>query len=642
MLLGAALLLDRAFPPDLSRARAVGGEVADRHGRILSVLPAPGGVWRLQTSARDVPPHLLEMLLAAEDRRFWWHPGVDPLALGRAALQWAWRGRVVSGGSTITMQVVRLLEPRPRTLRSKLVEIARALQLEARLGKADILAMWLTLAPQGGNIEGIRAGALAWFGRPARQLDQAEAALLVALARQPTRSRPDRHPEAARRGRDAVLLARAAPAVGSADAGLAAQAPVPLRRHPMPNLAPHFSREVRNGTTTLDAGLQRALERVAADSLRGLPERASIALLLAEAGPREVRALVGGDWQAQGRAGALDLSRAVRSPGSALKPLLYGLAFQEGIVTPATLLADMPRNFGGYAPENFDRGFVGQVTAADALRQSLNLPAVALLQQLGPVRFAGLLKSGGAAPRLPPGADPSLPLALGGVGVTLRDLVGLYAMLADGGRAAPLRLQPGPLGPRPQALEPHAARLIGQVLVQPFPGGGPAGVAWKTGTSWGGRDAWALGFDGRHVAGVWVGRPDGTPLPGATGSRVALPILARVMELVPPAPLTPMRVRPEAPVLAEPGDALRLLFPPPGAVLEQGDLVLRAAGGQRPLTFLVDGAPLPREPARRDMAWTPPGPGLYRVTVLDAQGRAAGATIRVRPDPASSSPGSTR
>ena len=626
------LALDRALPPDLGRVHAVGGEVTDRNGRILSVLPAPGGVWRLHTGVSDVPPHLLAMLTAAEDRRFRWHPGVDPLALARATVQWAWRGRVVSGGSTLTMQVARLLEPRPRTIRSKLLEIARALQLEARFSKNEILGMWLTLAPQGGNLEGIRAGALAWFGRPARQLDGAEAALLVALARQPTRTRPDRHPQAARRARDALLITRAEGAESGADAALARDAPVPSVRQPMPRLAPHLAREIRHGPTTVDAGLQRALERVATDVLRGLPERASVAILLAEAAPREVRAVVGGAWMEQGRAGALDLSRAVRSPGSALKPLLYGLAFQEGVVTPATLISDMPRNFGGYAPENFDRGFVGQITVADALRQSLNLPAVALLHSLGPVRFAGLLKNAGATLRLPAGADPSLPLALGGVGVTLRDMVTLYAMLADGGRAAPLLLRPGVLGPRAQAMEPHAARLVGQVLVQPFPGGGPAGVAWKTGTSWGGRDAWAMGYDARHVAGVWVGRPDGTPLPGATGARLALPILARVMELVPSAPLTGLRVRPQAAPLAEATDQLRLLFPPPGAVVERGDLVLRAAGGQRPLTFLVDGAPLPSEPARRDLAWNPPGPGIYRVTVLDGQGRAAGATIRVRGD----------
>ncbi|MFZ4409993.1 MAG: transglycosylase domain-containing protein, partial [Paracraurococcus sp.] len=194
----ALLTLDHLAPPDLSRLHATGTEILDRDGRTLSVLPAPGGTWRLATTPADVPPHLLDMLIAAEDRRFRWHPGVDPLALSRAAWQWARAGRVVSGGSTLTMQAARLLEPRPRTIGAKAIEILRALQLEARFSKDEILGIWLTLAPMGGNLEGVRAGALAWFGRPAAGLDPAEAALLVAIPRRPEALRPDRHAERAR------------------------------------------------------------------------------------------------------------------------------------------------------------------------------------------------------------------------------------------------------------------------------------------------------------------------------------------------------------------------------------------------------------------------------------------------------------
>ncbi|WP_240048407.1 penicillin-binding protein 1C [Crenalkalicoccus roseus] len=642
-LLGAgtlAVALDRAFPPDLSRLHAVGTEVLDREGRTLSVLPAPGGVWRLPTAAADVPPHLLALLVAAEDRRFHRHPGVDPLALARAAWQWARAGRVVSGGSTLSMQAARLLEPRPRGLRGKAAEMLRALQLEARFGKQGVLRIWLTLAPMGGNLEGVRAGSLAWFGRPAAALDPAEAALLVALARRPEALRPDRHPERAAAARDAVLLRRAAgaPGLSAEDVALALAAPVPAARRPMPRLAPHLARELARGAaprlvTTLDLSLQRAAEEIAAEALRALPERASLALLVAELGPREVRALVGGDFGAGARAGSLDLTRAVRSPGSAAKPFLYAMAFEAGIAAPGTLLDDLPRRFGAYAPENFDRGFAGRVTLAEALRRSLNLPAVALLAEVGPARLAAALKAAGAPPRLPPGADPSLPLALGGFGATLREMAALYAVLGDGGRAGPLRLLPGPEARGAPVLEPRAAALAAAILVQPFPGGGPSGIAWKTGTSWGGRDAWALGFDGRHVAAVWVGRPDGTPLPGAGGARTALPLLARLFERLPPAPLAPLTVRPGTPPpLAAAPDRLRLLFPPPGAVLAEapGPVTLRAAGGRRPLTFLVDGRPLPADPARREAAWTPPGPGFYRVTVLDAEGAAAAAELRVR------------
>jgi penicillin-binding protein 1C len=365
-----------------------------------------------------------------------------------------------------------------------------------------------------------------------------------------------------------------------------------------------------------------------------LPDRAALAIVIADLETREVRALIGGEWGAESRAGALDLTRAVRSPGSALKPFLYAMAFERGIATPSTIVADLPRHFGSYAPENFSRDFAGRVTAADALRLSLNLPAVALLERVGALRFASALKLAGASPRLPPGADASLPLALGGAGTTLREMVALYATIADHGRSLPLRLTPGERPAAQQAVERRAADAVAAILVQNFPGGGPAGVAWKTGTSWGGRDSWAMGFDRRHVVGVWIGRPDGTAMPGATGRQGALPVLARVFALLPEAPRQRLRVVADAPRRQRPANRLRLLFPPAGAALAEGagPVTLRAAGGQRPLAFLVDGAPLAVEPARREVAWTPPGPGFYRITVLDAEGAATAVAIRVRPD----------
>ena len=259
--------------------------------------------------------------------------------------------------------------------------------------------------------------------------------------------------------------------------------PVPAHRVPFPRHAAQALAGLGSGPvlqTTLDLPLQTALERMAADRLEAMPERASIAVLVADARSRELRALVSGRWGDEARSGMLDLTRAVRSPGSALKPFLYALAFQDGIARPDSALSDLPRHFGGYAPENYARGHAGRISAAEALRRSLNLPAVALLDQVGPLRFAEALRQAGAKPRLPPGADPALPLALGGAGLTMREMAGLYAGLAAPGEG-PLTLVTKPIHPHlPQS---EAARIVADILTTRLPGGGPAGIAWKTGTS---------------------------------------------------------------------------------------------------------------------------------------------------------------
>ncbi len=622
---GGLAVLDRLFPPDLSRLDRMGAEVLDRDGRTLLVQPAPGGVWRLRTDPEQVSPAFLDLLVRTEDRRFFAHGGVDPRAILRAAWQGLRAGRVVSGGSTLSMQAARLLEPRPRTLRSKLIEAFRAVQLEERFGKRGVLGIWLTLAPFGGNLEGVRAAAWAWFGERPAALDRAQAALLVAIPRRPEALRPDRHPERALALRDRLLPAEDR------------DEPLPRGRTAFPRHAePALRRLLASAphpdgmATTLDLPLQEAAERLVAVRLAGLPPRVSMAVLVASARGRGVLAAVSGVAGAA-RAGSPDLTRASRSPGSALKPLVYGMAFQDGLVTPSTPVSDLPRHFAGYAPENFDRSFAGSVSAAEALRRSLNLPAVALLDRIGPTRFAARLAAAGVRLRLPAGAAPSLPLALGGAGVELRDLLRLYAALATDGTSLPLRWTPGAAeGPALPLLQRSAARLVAGVLTRDFPGGGPSGVAWKTGTSWGGRDAWAMGFDGGSVAGVWMGRPDGTAVPGFTGAETALPVLADAFGLLPPAPRAAAPDdAPAEPVAAD--RSVTLLFPAPGATLSaDGPVPLRAAGGRRPLLFLVDGDPVPSRPASRTASWTPEGPGFYTVTVQDADGTQARAQVRVR------------
>jgi penicillin-binding protein 1C len=622
LLAGTAFTLDQLFPPNLERLAVNGTEVFDRQGKTVALLPAPKGVWRFRTSADDVAPILLSTLVATEDRHFWHHPGINPISLLRASVQDLRAGRIVSGGSTLTMQAARLLEPRPRTVRSKLIEIARALQLEWHFSKREIAGIWLTLAPYGGNLEGVRAGAMAWFGASARNLDEAQAALLVAIPRRPEALRPDRHPEAARAVRDRIL---------ASDGGGIPRARLPLPRH-APQVVTRFAGQAQV-TTTLDLPLQFALERLATEQLRRLPKRASLALLVVDAHTREIRAIVsGGEQTEEARSGALDLTRAVRSPGSAMKPFIYAMAFEAGIAGPETRIEDLPRHFGAYAPEDFDRGFAGDVTAGEALRRSLNLPAVELLDQVGPAQFMARLKLAGVSLRLPANAAPSLPLALGGAGITLRDLTGLYAALATDGSAGAPTILPKPIVAGGPFLEPRAAHAIAAVLTQRLPDSSAPGIAWKTGTSWGGRDSWALGFDRSSVVGAWVGRPDGTPLPGATGRGLALPLVARVFEILPAAPRDspPVEARSVASTVSA-ASALRLLFPPPNAVVTgDGPVTLRAMGGQRPLTFLMNGAPLHTDPARREISWVPPAPGFYRLTVLDIAGGVARVSLQVK------------
>ncbi len=616
--------LDRAFPVPIGRLAQPGRVFLDRNGALLAAAPAPGGVWRLPVRLEDVDPAYLARLIATEDRRFWWHPGVDPVALARAFAQDIRAGHIVSGGSTLTMQLARLIEPRPRTLRSKLIEVFRALQLEAHYSKRDILTGWMTLAPYGGNLEGVTAASLAWLGKLPASLTGEDIALLVALPRRPEALRPDRHPEAARRLRDRLL--------GEAGGGLPAQRTA-MPRHATTAL-PWGEAASAPGRATLDLPLQAALEAIAAERARVLPPHGALLLMIADLRSHELRAIAASS--PDGAGASLDLSRAIRSPGSALKPFIYAMAFEAGLAGPGTLLDDIPRRFGRYAPEDFDRSFAGRVTMAEALRRSLNVPAVALLDGIGPESFLRRLRAAGVTLHLPKnstGRPATLPLALGGAGITPRDLAALYAAIATDGVVRSLRLT----GPRVEAhplIAQDSAGTIADILVQPFPKGGPVGVAWKTGTSWGGRDAWAVGFDRDHLALAWVGRPDGAPIPGATGLSLAVPLLARALALLPEAPraiTAEPAPEPRRLVQTVRADALQLLFPPAEAVVSgDGPLTLRAMGGRRPLSFLIDGGPVPHDPARREATWLPPGSGWYRVTVLDADGNAAQSVIRVK------------
>ncbi|GLK68744.1 penicillin-binding protein 1C [Hansschlegelia plantiphila] len=665
----AAISLASIPAPTPGRSAALSTLVLDRDGRLLRPFAAGDGAWRLPVAQSEVDPRFLKFLLAYEDKRFFTHPGVDPVAALRAGLQAARNGGIVSGGSTLTMQVVRLLTPdRSRTLVRKWREAGAAMALERKVGKSGVLDLYLRLAPYGGNLEGVRAASLAFFGKEPARLSTAEAALLVAIPQSPEARRPDRDRCAAKTARDRVLdrLAEAG-AIPTAEAIYARDEPVPDGRRAFPNLAAHLAEDAARragpggvARLTIRRDMQRSLEDLARDRARALGPGLSVAIVVADHATGAIEASVGSaDYFDATRAGSLDQTRAVRSPGSALKPFIYALAFENGIAVPATLIEDRPARFGDYAPRNFDQSFHGTVSASEALALSLNIPAVALLDAVGPARFVARLKAAGAQASLPAGETPGLAVALGGVGVRLVDLATLYAGLARGGATVPLTDDPamlsGPDAPGRRLADPTAAAQVAAALLKSPPPEAALGgrLAFKTGTSYGYRDAWAIGFDGRSVIAVWAGRPDGASSAGLVGREAAAPILfdafARTGE-----PLTPLnlphdsaavafgdlpaplqRFRPSgapAPVLGARETApLVVAYPPDGARVEVEDgaeLALKAAGGVAPFRWLVDGRPLPPE-RRRETLWPVAGPGFSRVTVMDATGATASAAVRL-------------
>ena len=640
--------------------------VLDRDGHLLRAYATKDGRWRLPETPDEVDPLFLKMLLAYEDKRFYQHDGVDPLAMLRAAFQLITEGHIVSGGSTLTMQVARLLEPRQRrSFTAKLRQVTRALQLEQKLNKTKILSLYLTLAPYGGNIEGIRAASLAYFGKEPKRLTVAEAALLVALPQAPEARRPDRYPEVARAARDRVLERVAEDGALPWDEVTAAKhKPVPHARKELPALAPHAADEVvsdepnvRVHRLTIDANLQRSLQELARDRAHALGPRISVAIVAVDNATNEVRARVASaDYFDASRSGQVDMTQALRSPGSTLKPFIYGLGFEDGLIHPETLIDDRPVRYGSYTPENFDLTFQGTVTVRRALQFSLNVPAIAVLDKVGVNRLAARLEEARAGLVLPAGEAPGLAMGLGGVGIRLSDLTMLYAGLARLGDVAPLIERQGQAAAAGHhLLDTVAAWYVVNVLIgAPPPDNAPPGrIAFKTGTSYGYRDAWAVGFDGRMTIGVWVGRPDGSPVPGLVGRASAAPILfdAFARTGFAPAPLphapqgvlfsTTARLPPPlqrfgpAAASGKVGQPPRIMFPPNGARLElsgnvDGGLPLKITGGRAPLTVMVNGVPLKPPEGRRTLFFHPDGPGFVRLTVMDARGAADTVTVRLQ------------
>lgn len=638
-------------------------EVLDREGDLLRAYTVADGRWRLALPPDKVDPVYLRMLMAYEDKRFRDHSGVDMRSMGRAVLQAMWNGRVISGGSTLTMQVARLLEEGTTgQVGGKLRQMRVALALERRLSKDQILQLYLHLAPFGGNLEGVRAASISYFGKEPRRLTPAEAALLVAIPQSPESRRPDRAADRAEAARNRVLARAVEEGVIDADEAKAARREdVPGLRKPFPALAPHLADRAKADLPTvlvhhltLDGDLQKTLEALALEAVEGRGERLQVAILVADHASGEILASVGSaGYQADLRQGFVDMTTALRSPGSTLKPLVYALAFDEGLGHPETMIDDRPMSFGAYAPQNFDKLYLGTIRMREALQLSRNIPVVALTEAMGPARLISAMQKAGMQPVFP-GDQPGLAIALGGVGVTLTDMVQLYATLARGGVVRPLSWRLDADGAEGQRVVSEiAAWQVGDILagLAPPPGAPGNRLAYKTGTSYGHRDAWAIGYDGRHVVGVWMGRADGTPVPGAFGADVAAPVLFqafnRLKGKLDPQPAAPastlllanaelpqplQRFRSRLAVFEGAADAPAVAFPPDGAEVEllAAGLKVKVAGGTAPFTWLADGVPVVVGLDAREAMLAMPGAGFVTLSVIDAEGRSDRVQVQVR------------
>lgn len=644
------LMLDSIYPAPVGQLDDHAAVVLDRHGDWLYAAPNSDGRWRFGTDTDMVDPSCIDILLFYEDKRFFSHPGADPIAMLRAAGQLVANGEVVSGASTLTMQVARMLERRPRTIKSKFIEIFRAFQLEWHYSKREILAFYLTLAPYGGNIEGIEAGARSWFGKSPSALTLAESALLAVLPQRPARLRPDRYPEAASTARDKVLLRLLnGGKISQQQFDEASAIQVPRKLHRFPRLAPHYSAALLQGSrnavvqSSIDSRLQRQLESLAAKEGKDFEDGVTLAAVVLDNRDGKVRAWVGShDLYDEKASGYVDMVRAVRSPGSTLKPFIFGLAFDSKQLHPKTLIRDLPRSFGSYSPTNFDGSYRGDVSVIEALQQSLNIPAVAVLERIRPGRLADAFHKAGVELRVA-GNRPALPMALGGVGMTLEELAGLYRNLAvssDTGFRDSTRL--------PLLLDAESAGWITRILAQNTrPAGLVSGswpVAWKTGTSYGYRDAWTLGYNSDVTVGVWIGRPDGHPRQGSRemmqGRRAAAPIFFEIMGMLPKSrfrlaeiygepPPSLTRFEQEEALVSQPLE-LRLLsggeYVRAGAACQNTVLDIAATHGVKPFQWFINGTPAGKTQSARHRVVIEE-PGNLDLQVMDGRMRTASLSV---------------
>lgn len=527
--------------------------VLDRNDQMLRAFLAPDEMWRIRVTSDEISPILKKAVLAYEDRYFYWHFGINPISIARAALTNMRAGSVVQGGSTITMQVARMMQPKDRTFLNKFTEAFRALQLEWLFSKEEILTLYFNMAPYGGNIVGVGAAARFYFNKSPAQLSLGEAALLTAIPNSPNQLRPDINLKKAGTARKKILqLLVDCDIIDAKRRDEALSESLPTQRYELPFLTPHLATTLQQRfphterlQTTIELKIQTLAKNILKRHLTPLKSRGidNGAIVVIDNESREALALVGStDFFDDKIDGQVNGAMSPRSPGSALKPFIYALGIEHGLISPQTLLNDVPVEYSGYVPQNYDELYHGAVSMEEALIHSLNVPAVNLYAQLGEDGIYSFLKDAGISTLPKPKEYYGLSLILGGCEVTLLELTNLYAGLATGGVFGPVRfLKSQPQPPGKSLLSPGACYVITEILSKlrrpELPAVWEAAldipkVAWKTGTSYGHRDAWSIGYNPEYTIGVWIGNFDGRGAPGLVGAEASAPVLFDLFDAI--------------------------------------------------------------------------------------------------------------
>lgn len=535
------------FPLPTDRLRRPSSTfVYSRDGRLLNCFTSSDRFWRKPVPLERISPNLLRSVIACEDRWFYGHPGVNPVSLISAAVDNLKAGRFVRGGSTITMQIARMMEPKPRTISNKIIEILRAVQLELTYSKKHLLEIYFNLAPYGGNIEGIGAAAYMYFDKTPDDLSIAEAALLTAVPSSPSQFRPDRDAQKCLARRNLVLRRlRDEGVITRSDYDQALTEELPRQRVAPSVTAPHFCQSIAAArpnepeiVSTIDFTLQTTCERLALGYHGELMQKGinNLSVVVIDNRTGDLLAMVGSpDFGDIVNHGQINGALAPRSPGSALKPFVYALGFEKGIISPALRVEDLPANYAGYIPVNYDNEYHGVVSVGEALIQSLNVPAVNLTSRVGLKAFYDLLRRGGITTLNRKYDEYGLPLVLGSGEVPLLELANLYAALARGGQYLPVRSAREDATVQPSVLlTPEACYLVTGLLTELKRPDLPASweftadmpkVAWKTGTSYGRRDAWAVGYNPEYTVGVWAGNFSAEGSIAIVGAETAAPLM---------------------------------------------------------------------------------------------------------------------